>query len=441
MIPAEIELILERLESAGYSAYLVGGCVRDLLLSRAVSDYDITTSALPEETEAVFSDMRVIETGIKHGTVTVVSGSYNVEITTFRTDGEYLDSRHPESVSFSDRVEDDLARRDFTVNSVAMSCDGEIIDPYGGREDLARRTIRCTGDAEVRFCEDALRIIRALRFSSTLGFEIESKTSDAIHKYRDLLKRISVERVFTELKKLLCGDGVFRILTEYPDVICTIIPEMTPSVGFDQKNPYHIYDVYTHTAKTVEEIEPDATLRLAMLFHDIGKPYLYTEDEDGTRHFHGHPERSAAIARERLLAMHADGETVRLVTLLCSMHDRTIVPEKKPVKRLLSKLTYDEVKMLCKVQLADAASHAPDRRQRAEDAAAAMAIAEEIVRGKECFSIKDLAVNGDDLIELGYRGREIGDELQRILDRVINEEPMNDKKSISEYLNKKNKRT
>lgn len=436
MLQKTIDSALERLENAGFDAYLVGGCVRDTLLGRPVSDYDITTSALPSEVESVFSSEKVVDTGIKHGTVTVVIDSIPIEITTFRTDGEYLDSRHPESVAFSKNIEDDLSRRDFTVNSVAMNRRGDVVDPFGGREDIARRVIKCTGEPDKRFREDALRIIRALRFSSTLGFEIDGATSESIHKNRELLLNISVERVFAELKKLLCGRDVYRVLTDYPDVICTMLPEMTPAVGFDQKNRYHIYDVYTHIAKTVEAIESDETLRLTMLLHDIGKPYSYTE-EKGVRHYRGHPAKSAEIAREWLMRMHADGETTRLVPLLCSLHDREIVPEKRPVKRLFLKLSYDEIIMLCKVQEADASAHSPAGQERGARVREVMCIAEEIRRSGECFSLKDLAVNGNDLKALGLRGVEIGDALSTLLKLVVDEKLPNEKAALFEHINKK----
>ncbi len=439
MLPDNIKKVLSRLDSAGYDAYLVGGCVRDALIGRPVSDYDVTTSALPQEVEEVFADIRTIETGIKHGTVTVLSDGEPVEITTFRIDGEYLDSRHPSSVSFSGRVEDDLARRDFTVNSIAMNADGDLIDPYGGADDIKKEIIKCTGEPDRRFGEDALRIIRALRFSSVLGFDIDPATADSIHRNRELLKKISVERIFSELKKLLCGKDVYRILTDYSDVICTVIPEMAPAVGFEHNNKYHMYDVYTHIAKTVENIEPDETLRLAMLFHDIGKPYSYTEDEDGYRRYHGHPEVSADIARDWLARMHSDGETARLVTLLCRHHDRTLDPSRKSVKRLFLKFTYDEIVMLCKVQMADSAAHAPLGQSRGVTAAEALKIAGEIVRDSECLSLKDLAVNGDDMISLGYRGRDIGKVLDELLNLVIDEKLPNDREEIFKYL--KNKKT
>ncbi len=442
MLPDNIEFVLTRLEEAGHDAYLVGGCVRDALTGRTVSDYDIATSALPSEVERVFADQRVIETGIKHGTVTVLSDGEPVEITTFRTDGDYIDSRHPESVSFTRNIEDDLARRDFTVNSIAMGKNGIFVDPYGGREDIERRIIRCTGDPDKRFDEDALRIIRALRFSSVLGFEIEPGTAGAIHRKRALLCKISVERVFAELKKLLCGKDVFRVLIDYSDVICTLIPEMEPCVGFDQRSSYHIYDVYTHIAKTVEAIEPDETLRLTMLFHDIGKPYSYQLKADGEHYsFHKHPLVSADIARKRLASMHSDGRTARLVPLLCELHDRTVAPTKKSVKKLLKILSYEEFVMFCKVQKADAVSHAPGAASaRAETADAIEAIAREITEAGECVSLKDLAVNGDDLIALGFSGREIGEALNGLLDLVIEEQLPNEKERLINHL-KTNKKT
>jgi len=433
MLPEFIDKALERLETAGYEAYLVGGCVRDTLLGRPVSDYDVTTSALPLEVEQVFRGEKVVETGIKHGTVTALINGEPIEITTFRTDGEYLDSRHPESVTFSRNISDDLSRRDFTVNSIAMDRKGNIVDPYGGRGDVERRIIRCTGEPDVRFGEDALRIIRALRFSSILGFEIDKKTADSIHRNRELLLNISVERVFSEFKKMLAGKDIYRILIEYSDVICTLIPEMTPAVGFAHKSKYHSYDVYTHTAKSVEAIEPDETLRLAMLFHDIGKPYSYTE-EDGVRHFRGHPAKSAKIVDGWLSKMHADSETKRLVTLLCSIHDIIIVPERKSVKRLFLKLSYDEIEMLCKVKRADSEAHAPEFRERGAVADEVMTIANEIRMEGECLSLKDLAVRGDDLIALGYRGVKIGERLRELLELVVDEKLPNDRDALLNYL-------
>ena len=434
MLPKEIDSVLEALESAGYDAYIVGGCVRDGLTGREVSDYDVTTSATPEEVERVFKGHRVIETGIKHGTVTVLSGDYPVEITTFRRDGEYRDGRHPESVTFTTSIGDDLSRRDFTVNSMACDRRGNVVDPFGGKKDAARRIIRCTGEPEKRFGEDALRIIRALRFSSVLGFEIEEKTAAAIHKMKNDLLTISAERVFSELKKLLCGRDVYRVLRDYSDVVCTLIPEMTPAVGFDQMSRYHSFDVYTHIIKSVEAIEPDPVLRLAMLFHDIGKPYACTEEEPGVRHFRGHGEISERIARERLAVLRADNETVRLVALFCRIHDRPIVPERRPVRRVLSMISFDEFLMLCKVKRADCAAQAPEYRARAAQIDEIERIGYEIVKDNECFSLSDLAVDGNDLAALGLRGKQIGDALKEILSLVIDEKLPNEKAAIIEYI-------
>lgn len=436
MLPKNIDGALAALEDAGFEAYIVGGSVRDRAIGREVSDYDVTTSALPEEVEKVFSKYKVVETGIAHGTVTVIIDGVPVEITTFRSDGEYLDSRHPESVTFTRNIEDDLARRDFTMNSIAVDRRGKTVDPYGGMEDISRGVVRCTGDPDRRFGEDALRIIRALRFSSTLGFEIEAATAESIHRNREKLLNISVERVFSELKKLLCGRDVYRILTDYSDVICTLIPEMAPAVGFDQKSKYHCYDVYTHIAKSVEAIEPDPLLRLTMLFHDIGKPYVCTE-EDGVRHFKGHPDVSAEIAERWLVSMHSDTETVRLVTLFCKLHDRPVVPEKRPVKRLFSIFSFDELLMFCKIYRADSVAHAPEYRERVKIADRIAETAEEIVRENECVSLRDLAVNGNDMASLGLSGPGIGEALRELLSLVVDEALPNEKDALIEYIKKR----
>ena len=418
--------VIRKLEEAGYSAYAVGGCVRDLLLGKEPSDIDITTNALPRETSEVFRDFKVIETGIAHGTVTVIVNSQSFEITTFRRDGDYLDSRHPESVTFTSRVEDDLARRDFTVNSMAMDRRGNLIDVFGGKDDLDNKVIRCTGEPDVRFSEDALRIMRALRFSSVLGFEIEKTTAESIHKNKALLSKISVERIFAELKKLLMGRNVFKVLTEYSDVICTVIPELEPSVGFDHMSKYHIYDVYTHIAKTVEAAVPDETVRLVMLLHDVGKPYVCTFDGK-YRHFKGHPEVSEKISCDVLRRLHADNETVRLVSLLCRYHDRPIEVSERAVKRLLSKLTYDELRLLCEVRKADSAAHAPQIVDRGREAVEIMKIAEKLEADNACVQIKDLAVNGFDVMSEGFKGPAVGEVLKTLLSEVVEETTANDR--------------
>lgn len=421
--------VLEILENAGFKAYFVGGCVRDALAGRTIGDIDIATSAKPDDTKRLFSSSRVIETGIEHGTVTVIFKGCSFEITTFRQDGDYLDLRHPESVIFYESVEEDLARRDFTVNSMAADRKGAIIDIFGGWQDLEKRLIRCTGDPDRRFKEDALRIMRALRFSSVLGFGIEESTARSIHKNKDLLLEISVERIFSELKKLLVGDNVFSVLIEFSDVICTVIPELAPSVGFDHMSKYHSYDVYTHIAKTVEASEPCEILRLTMLLHDVGKPYVCTFDGK-YRHFKGHPEVSEKMAHDILRRFRAKNDCVRLVSLLCRLHDRQIEVSERAVKRLLSKITFSEARLLCKVRIADASAHAKSAHDRGDEALEILSIIDKLEAHGATLHVKDLEVDGRDMIALGFEGKGIGEILSSLLDEVIDGTLPNEKEAL-----------
>ena len=293
VLPAQVNTALARLHDAGYEAYIVGGCVRDRIMGREPKDYDITTSALPEQTAAVFAGERIIETGMKHGTVTVLLDGEPLEITTFRIDGTYSDSRHPDAVTFTPSLREDLARRDFTMNAMAYSSETGLVDPFGGQADIAAKYIRCVGDPDLRFREDALRILRALRFSSVLGFPIEPETDGAARYLCLLLKKISAERVFSELKQLLCGPDVRRVLLDYAGVLGAVLPEILPMQGFDQRNPHHCYDILEHTAAAVEAMPPEPALRLAALLHDVGKPECFFTDEDGVGHFYGHPKAGA----------------------------------------------------------------------------------------------------------------------------------------------------
>lgn len=427
--------VMRILEEAGYGAYAVGGCVRDALLGKLPHDVDITTDALPEQTKSVFKDCKVIETGIAHGTVTVIFNSEPFEITTYRCDGTYEDLRHPSSVEFTSKIEEDLKRRDFTVNSIAMDRRGNIVDVFGGRKDIAASLIRCTGNADERFNEDALRIMRALRFSSVLGFEIEEETAKAIRKNREFLKKVSVERIFTELKKLLVGKDVFRVLCDFPEVICTIIPELSPSVGFDHMSKYHKYDVYTHIAKTVEAAVPDETVRLAMLFHDVGKPYVCTFDGIN-RHFKGHPEVSEKMAHDVLKRLHADGYTVNTVSLLCKYHDMPIEPSEKSVRRLLLKISYNEARLLCEVRKADAMSHTSFGSDRGKEADVILKILDKLEKENACIQIKDLKVDGNDVVSFGFRGPQIGRVLKILLTKVIDGEISNERSLLIEEIEK-----
>lgn len=431
-IPEYAQVVADKLTDAGYEAYFVGGCVRDAIMGNVPNDFDITTNATPDEMKAVFSDMRIFLTGEKHGTVTVVSEGENVEVTTYRVDGEYKDSRHPESVSFTVNINEDLARRDFTMNAICYNT--AFVDPYGGREDIEKRIIRTVGNPDERFGEDALRIMRALRFASCLGFEIEEETKKSIHKNAHLLKNISVERIFVEFTKLLCGEYVRNILLEYYDVIGVFIPEILPCVGFDQKNAYHIYDVYEHIVRAVEASERDVKIRLCMFFHDIAKPMCFTIDEKGG-HFKGHDEKSAEVAHAVLRRLKADNDTIHTVEILVKEHQRAIVPKKKYVKRCLAKITMPVFDLLLKVKYADTVAHSDKAKGNFEVLKKLEGLRDEIVKEGECISLKDLAVNGSDIIALGITdGKRIGEILKKLLEMVIDGEVENHKEKLMEII-------
>ena len=312
---------LEQLNRAGFSAWLVGGCVRDLLMGRTPGDYDITTAARPEQVEAVFAGERIIETGLKHGTVTVLLGGLPLEITTYRQEAAYSDHRHPDAVRFAPSLEADLSRRDFTVNAMAWHPAEGLVDLFGGREDLKAGIIRCVGRPEQRFSEDALRILRALRFASVLGFRLDGETRRAALERRELLSHVSRERIAAELTGILCGKDVRRVVTELWPVLAVPIPELAPMAGFDQRSPYHCYDVLTHCAAAAEAVPPEKTVRWAALLHDAGKPACFTVDEQGRGHFYGHAKQSAHLAETALTRLRFDRDTVRRVTRLVELHD------------------------------------------------------------------------------------------------------------------------
>ncbi len=419
-ISAAARQALEVLNGAGYEAFCVGGCVRDMIMGRCPNDFDITTSALPTETKACFEGYHVIETGLKHGTVTVVIEGEPLEITTYRVDGEYRDNRRPEEVFFTGRLEDDLSRRDFTVNAMAYCPERGVVDAFGGREDIQDRIIRAVGDPNRRFREDGLRILRALRFASVLDFTIESETADSIHRNRELLANISAERIMVELVKLVCGVGAARIMEEFSDVVCRIIPEFIPSVGFDQHNPYHIYDVYTHTLRALEAAQGDKYVKLAVLFHDIGKPGCYSEDERGG-HFYGHHTLSAQLTEQALRRLKADGRTLHTVVKLVDAHDRGIPPTEKSVRRLMCSFGEQDTRRLIQVRRADNSALVEwlvEPRLRELDEIEA--IVDKICAEGELPSLKNLAVHGGDIIALGVApGKRIGEILNALLEGVL----------------------
>lgn len=419
-IPAACQTILNRLCAHGYRAYIVGGCVRDSLLGCTPHDWDITTDALPEAVMSVFPDHPVLTTGLQHGTVTVLIGREPYEITTFRIDGAYPDGRHPDSVQFTASVEDDLARRDFTVNAIAYHDADGLIDPFGGQRDLEAGLIRCVGDPMRRFSEDALRLFRAVRFSAVLGFSIEPKTLSALHALSNTISLVAKERIFSELKRTVAAPYAAEALRTAPDLLFAAVPQLSCLRDVPQNSRYHCFDVFEHTLHALDYAAPDCTVRLAVLLHDTGKAACRTTDADGRNHFYGHPAKSAEIARETLRDLRCDNKTLHDVVTLVELHD-TVFPM-RPVKfrRLLAHIGYELFDRLLAVCRADSAAHAPDviaPRMAALDDAQREA---DRLRAEDfCLSLRQLAVNGSDLYALGLRGAEIGKMLNRLLDGVI----------------------
>lgn len=429
-LPKKVVYIIGLLEDAGYEAYAVGGAVRDSIMGITANDWDITTSALPEEVKAVFADFDVIETGIKHGTVTVLIDGEPFEITTYRVESQYSDHRHPDFVDFSRNLKDDLRRRDFTMNAIAFSPSG-FIDPFGGQEDIKNRIIRCVGNADERFDEDALRILRAARFSSVLGFEIDGSTRTAMSKSKAFLRGISAERVFTELKKLLCGQNVFAVLDGCRDVVFEVIPELCACDGFDQRTPHHVHDVYGHIIRSVEAVRCDVTLRLAMLLHDVAKPNCFFLGDDKKGHFYGHHKLSAEAARTILRRLKCDNDTLDDVVFLIENHMTELRPEKKLVKRRLGRMGERRLRMLVEVQKADTigcgTGENMDKLFEYEK------LIDEVVEEGLCFSLKSLAVNGRDIIDEGIaQGAQIGKVLDYLLECVIEEKVENSREKLIE---------
>lgn len=427
-LPNGPALILDKLHAAGHEAYVVGGCVRDSLLGKVPKDWDICTSAVPETVKVLFSDHDVIETGLKHGTITILESGVPYEVTTFRIDGAYSDGRHPDGVEFVSDLTEDLARRDFTVNAMAYCEEIGLIDPYGGLRDLERRVISCVGNPDERFVEDGLRLLRAIRFAANYGFIIDGSTADSIHRNVDLLKNVSVERITSELCKTLLGEGVLQVLLDYKDVVCAIIPELKQCVGFEQNNKFHQYTVYDHIAHAVANYTgEDMTVKIVLLLHDIGKPFCYTEDENGG-HFYGHAPVCAEIADRVLRRMRFDNQTIHDAVELISIHDATLEPTKRVVRRMLNKIGPEQFARLLEVRLADINAHAEGTQEsRLKRVHELRALFTEVMEQRECFSIKDLAINGKDIMALGVpEGREVGVLLNLCLSAVISDEIKND---------------
>ena len=421
-LPNAVKDLLSRLAGRGYEAFAVGGCVRDTLLGRRPGDWDICTSALPEETEACFSDCRVIETGMKHGTVTVLWAGEAYEITTYRSDGAYTDHRRPETVTFVRSLTEDLRRRDFTVNAMAADGSGTIFDPFGGQADLAAGILRAVGEPEQRFREDALRILRGLRFASQLGFTLEPETALAMENCKGLLAYVSGERIMQELNKLLMGPCRTAVLRKYSAILGAVLPEILPAVGFSQHSRWHDRDVWEHTLGALEQAEPDLYVRWAVLLHDLGKPASFTVDETGAGHFYGHAEISEAMAREIFARFRSDNATRDSVCSLIRYHGSEISPDRKPIRRWIGRLGADQLFRLLEVMRCDAMGQAPipEIQQRLEKLRELNELTKAVLEEESCFSIRDLAVNGRDAMELGAEpGPEIGKLLSALLGDVL----------------------
>ena len=430
-MPDSVTEIMSRLEENGFSAYLAGGAVRDILMGKQPHDYDIATSALPQDVKRLFK--RTIDTGIKHGTVTVVVNKTGYEVTTFRSDGAYRDGRHPDSVEFVSRPKTDAERRDFTVNAMMYNPESGILDYFGGRNDIKNRLIRCVGDAETRFKEDALRMLRAVRFSAALSFKIEEKTWRAIKKCAVLIKKVSAERVREEINKIILSDNpdYMRKLHEC-GLLQHIMPELDRCFGEPQRNKYHIYDVGEHIMRTVKNTPPDLTVRWAALMHDIGKPLCSSTDQNGTIHFYGHHRESGSIAVDLMHRLRMDSDIIRDVAVLVENHDVRVEPARAPVKRMMARTGETLFEKLLQLQTADNMAknpiYFPEKKKRIDDA---YTLYKEILAERQPYLVSHLAVNGKDLIKLGYRpGREIGDVLKKLIDEVIIDPKLNNREFL-----------
>ena len=434
-IPKDVENVLNILTDNGHKAYVVGGCVRDSLMGREPDDWDVTTDASPKRIKELFSSFRTVDTGIEHGTVLIVSGKTPVETTTFRIDGEYSDNRHPDSVTFTKHVEDDLARRDFTINAMAYNHKDGIIDPFGGKDDLENKIIRCVGDPDRRFNEDGLRIMRAVRFSSVLGFTVEEKTAESIIKNENLLGSIAAERLTKELLKLLCGDNVYDVLTKFRSVIGVFIPELKLEFDFAQYGKKHAYDVWMHTVNTVNNIENDPVLRLTMLLHDTGKIATHKLDDNGNSTFRNHAAVGGVIAENILKRLKFSKEYINTVSFLVSVHDKEVPETRIQVKEYIRDLGEMNFIRLMKIRRADKSALSKGYSNIADKLVFAYSTFDEVMNNDEPYSLKQLAVDGNDLKKT-VPANEIGDTLNFLLETVIKYPEKNDRAILLELVRK-----
>ena len=433
VLPQYVTDCIRALEAAGFAAYCVGGCVRDHCLGLQPADFDLCTSALPEQTEAVFSGKQLVLAGKKHGTVGVITSGTVVEITTFRTEGTYRDNRHPDWVAFVPDVEADLARRDFTVNAMAWSPDRGFADPFGGREDLKNKMLRAVGNPEQRFREDSLRILRGVRFAVRYGLTVEDATMEAMAAQAPLMKNLARERVFEELCKLLPLVTAEDLLRFAP-ILGVVLPPLKAQFGFRQHSPHHAYDIFTHTAHVVQTVPGDLPLRWAALLHDLGKPACFTLDEQGRGHFLGHAGVGAEMAEDLLRQLKAPNALREQVVILISHHMTKLPTEKKGLRRWIGRLGWDTLDALLTLQEADMGSKGTGKPAEMVQFPEIRELLEEIRQEDACLSLRDLKVNGHDLMALGITGKAIGQTLNHLLEQVLDEALPNSKDALLTYL-------
>jgi len=436
-IPEPIKKAMQLLNENNFAAYLVGGSVRDLLLQKTPSDYDIATEAKPEQTKDVFKNFSVIPTGVRYGTVTVIIEDQKIEITTYRIEADYNDYRRPSQVQYTDQIKEDLARRDFTINALAYHPEDGLLDFFGGQSDLENKLIRAVGKPIERFEEDPLRILRTLRFAARLNFSVEKETAKAMFICKHLLLKISKERIQQEFIKIITATNIKKILLMYRDIFAIIVPAIAQTFDFEQHHPYHIFDVYTHTVEVVTKVPTQLDLRLAAFYHDIAKPGTFSLDENGVGHFYGHPKLSAEIAKQSLRELKFDKKTIKQVTLLVEHHDIPIWPEKKLIKKRLARFGEETFFKLITLQKADVLGQAKTvRAERLAFLNQIEELAKTILKEKPSLDLKDLKIDGYDALALGLSGPQIGRALNQCLTAIIDEEIKNEREILLDYLNK-----
>lgn len=431
-LPEEIKFFITRLNSCGYEAYVVGGAVRDELSNVNVNDYDLTTSAKTDEVKQVFADCKIIATGEKHGTLTVIKNDISVEITTFRTENKYSDSRHPDNVRFVSNLEEDLKRRDFTINAMAYSPQCGLIDIFGGLDDIKNKIIRAVGDPKQRFCEDALRILRAVRFEAQTGFDIEDSTKKAMLDTKVLLSKVSVERIFTELSRILIAPYAAKALYNERKIVFEVLPEIEPEDGFEQKSLSHCYSVYEHTVKAIENAEgSNLEVMWTLLLHDSGKPFTLFIDDNGYGHFPGHMIKSTEITRKTLKRLKAPTRFINHVAVLVENHDKVFDDDKYKIKRFMSEYGKDLFNELLTVKVADCYAHSKYGISKYEHCHILSKKAfDDILSNGECYNQNDLKISGDDLIKIGVNGINVGRLKYRLFDLVLKNKIQNEKNEL-----------